>query len=140
MTQQATLERWYTYCQEALGMVDAGSQYAKRIQVEALFPEYAFLVFGSTYTTNARWSSSSKTYSGTVTSTRGSSSVFTRSYQQFYNHAISLNVLDPSEFYDYNSGSASTEKTLDYITTVARASIYTYGMYYSWCMNWGVTF
>ena len=140
-TQQATLESWYTMCQEALALVDENSVYAKRIQVEALFPEYAFLVLESTYTTNAVWISSSKIYSGSVTAEKGTSTVITtETYQDFYDNVIALGVTKPAEFFNFNTGSTMT---LDTMSTIKSASIFssgTYGMYQSMYMNWGISF
>ena len=134
-TQQATLESWYTMCQEALALVVDNPVYAKRVQVEALFPEYAFLVLESTYTTNAMWISNS--YSGSVTAEKGTSEVITKTYQEFYDNVIALGVTKPAEFFDFNTGDTMT---LDTMSTIASGTIFTYGMYQSMYMNWGISF
>ena len=128
-TQLQTLEGWYTYCQTALGQVEEGSKYAKRIQLEALMPEYMYLTYHSTYTMGTSSSAPS------VTSNFPSSSdVFTTtSYQDFYNRVDALGMLKPSEFYGFNAGG-------DVQATYEKQVIgwsYRY-MYENMFKNWGV--
>ncbi len=92
-TQQDNLERWYRYCQDALGEVTADSVYADRITMEQFFPEYAFLVLQTTYTTASGLCE---------VAVLPSSSVITTSYQQFYDK-VKYVITSPSEFYEYNS-------------------------------------
>lgn len=124
LSQQATLERWYKHCTDALGKVSEDSTYADRIKVEALFPEYAFLVYCSTYTTTAvettaydgtiykDFMNSIETdkseytqvtgYVGEVSAVKADSTVITKTYQEFYNNVKTLGVVKPSEFYTFD--------------------------------------
>ena len=106
-TQLDTLKTWYQYCVTAKGMVAADSVYAKRIQVEAWFPEYALRLFHSTYTVNFNLVKGDYSYSGAtynysaectgVTSALSTDTGLSRSATEFYNELIAGGMIRPSE-------------------------------------------
>ncbi len=139
LTQKATLEQWYGYCQTALGLVDADSAYAKRIKVEALFPEYAFLTLHSTYVTPLSESSMKNGTAVTSASLNVTSTVFGRSYQQFYDYVTDeIGVVRLAEFYTLDS----KEKPADtaYEGHCIYSAVVDCYLYASPFKNWGVTF
>ena len=112
-TQLETLKAWYQYCITAKGMVAADSVYAKRIQVESWFPEYALRLFHSTYTINFNlvkgdysFTGGTYNYSATctgVTSTLSVDTGLTRSAAEFYNELIAGGMITPSEQSTFNT-------------------------------------
>ena len=112
-TQLETLKAWYQYCVTAKGMVASDSIYAKRIQVESWFAEYALRLFHSTYTVNfnltkGSYSASSVTYNYSaectgVTSTLSEDTGLSRSATDFYNELIAFGVVRPSEVYAFDT-------------------------------------
>ena len=112
-TQLETLKAWYQYCVTAKGIVAADSIYAKRIQVESWFPEYALRLFHSTYTVNFNlvkgdYSLSGFTYNYSatctgVTSTLSADTGLSRSAAEFYNELIAGGMIRPSEQFTFNT-------------------------------------
>ncbi len=135
-SQAQMLDQWYVYCRNALAKVDAKSVYAKRISIEQYFPEYAYLLTYTSYTTKATWSRLSNQWTNqTVVCTAPTTAQNIKiTYQEFYDKVKT--VMDmPSEFYSYNNN--GTER--NYMSTVYEGT-YLYGMYKSAFNNWGVTF
>ena len=139
-SQKATLEAWYTYCTDALALVDEDSVYAKRIGVESWFPEYAFLMLQSTYETTAKYSSNTNKYTGTVKASKADSDIITVTYQEFYEKIVAGGAEKPSESYEFNSNSTECTHAGGMFTAYQRFIGDYYGMYYSMFVNWGVTF
>ena len=106
-TQLETLKAWYQYCATAKGMVAADSVYAKRIQVESWFLEYALRLFHSTYTVNFELVRSlTANYSATctgITSTLSADTGLNRSATEFYNELIAGGMVRPSEQYTFDT-------------------------------------
>ena len=108
-TQLDTLKAWYGYCVTAQGEVAADSVYARRIQVESWFPEYALRLFHSTYTVNFNLTKSSflsDNYTAEctgVTSTLDENIGLSRSATEFYNELISFGMISPSELNAFNT-------------------------------------
>ena len=126
-TQLETLKAWYQYCITAKGMVAVDSVYAKRIQVESWFPEYALRLFHSTYTINFNllkgdysFTGGTYNYSATctgVTSTLSADTGLSRSATEFYNELIAGGMIKPSEQSTFNT----TEKlSLGWVQTFYR--------------------
>ena len=112
-TQLETLKAWYEYCVAAQGMVAADSVYARRIQVESWFPEYALRLFHSTYTVNFNLVKGDYSYSGAtynysaectgVTSALSTDTGLSRSATEFYNELIAFGMVSPSELNTFNT-------------------------------------
>ena len=112
-TQLETLKAWYQYCVTAKGMVAADSVYAKRIQVESWFPEYALRLFHSTYTINFNllkgdYSFTGGTYNYSamctgVTSILSADTGLSRSATEFYNELMAGGMIKPSEQSTFNT-------------------------------------
>ena len=132
-TQLATLEGWYSYCQEALTAATGNTTYENRIKIEMIFPEYAYLVYHSTYSGGY----TEKDPSVTSTFPKGdnkSSVIPSTSYQEFYNRVKALGFEKPSEFYSFDSTDAPDTDC------VFGTASYTYRyIYESFWKNWGIT-
>ncbi len=128
-TELATLEAWYTYCQTALSKVDATSKYATRIKLEAIFPEYVYLISYSEY--KAKTSKTAPAVTSTLPT--GSTVIKTASYQDFYNRVKNLGVLQPAEFYTFSDAKEQT------ICVYSFMSLSNYYIYQSMWKNWGIT-
>ena len=147
---------WYQYCVTAKGTVAADSVYAKRIQVESWFPEYAFRLFHPTYTINFNlvkgdksWTAGVYNYSATCTGVTSELSAETtglsRSATEFYNELIAGGMIRPGEQSTFNT----TEKlSLGWVrafyrndgTTVFRNANCICEISASAFVNWGVGF
>ena len=104
------LNAWYGYCVAAQGDVAADSVYARRIQVESWFPEYALRLFHSTYTVNFNLTrgdlSNGYSYSAVctgVTSTLSEDTELTRTATEFYNELKVFGMIRPSELSDFDT-------------------------------------
>ena len=128
-TQTQTLTDWYGYCTTALSKVDADSVYARRIQVESLFPEFVYLAYNSSY-------KGSLTSYGSVTATFPSTKLACASYQEFYEKAIGLGFEKPSEFHTYAGNNGGRD---DSMMDVYKYRSVWYAIYENMWRNWGIT-
>ncbi|MBE5742470.1 MAG: DUF4838 domain-containing protein [Clostridiales bacterium] len=99
-SQLETLKAWYQYCVTAKGMVAEDSVYAKRIQVESWFTEYALRLFHSTYTVSFELTNEQSGYTARctgVTATLSADIGISRSATEFYNELIAVGMIRPSE-------------------------------------------
>ncbi len=136
--QAATLKGWYALCKEALNAVDNAEPYATRITLEALFPEFAYLTYHSTYksgnTSNPESGATLNITSNQPTDRTGFDYDSTSGwYQDFYDRVIALGVTTPAEFYTF-----ADDKDQGACVVNATAGSYRY-MYQSMWANWGIT-
>ena len=105
-SQLDTLVAWYNYCQTALALegVSGNATYTKRINVEALFPEYACLLLESEYQmifTRSKNTANFTLKSATWVAPKVGETQL--NYQDFYTRVRGLGVSVPSEFYNFDS-------------------------------------
>ena len=136
--QAATLKAWYALCKEALTAVGNAEPYATRIKLEALFPEFAYLTYHSTYksgnTSNPESGATLNITSNQPTDRTGFDYDSTSGwYQDFYNRVIALGVTTPAEFYTF-----ADDKNQGACVVNTNYGTYRY-MYQSMWANWGIT-
>lgn len=110
-TQLETLKAWQGYCAAALKTPGLTTEQSNRIKAEAVFPEYAMLLFYTDYSvtfTRADNKATDWTKGATVCNlqsdvTLTSVSGSTLSYQELYDLMKSLGFETPSEQYGYDS-------------------------------------
>lgn len=155
-SQLDTLVAWYNYCQTALALegVSGNATYTKRINVEALFPEYACLLLESecqmTFTRSYKSSAFSFVSAEWIAPTVGETQL---NYQDFYTRVIGLGVSVPSEFYNFDStkrddattpvdklGGRTIEVSYKNLLNQTKSIEETYTPEASFFVNWGVTF
>ena len=136
-SQLATLEAWYNCCQTALTKVDSNSEYAKRIKLEMLFPEYVYLVYYSKYTINGKGESPNSVTSSIATDsgTINPEKTDVTHYQDFYNRVKALGVTKPSEFYTFDS---TTQAPVTDCVAGTSSTVGYFYIYQSFWKNWGI--
>ncbi len=146
--QAATLQAWYTLCMEAKALVAGDAVLVKRVEVESLFPEFAYLTYHSTYTiTNygkpavddpsTNWINEANDPG--VVSTEPSidnvpfeCAVEDAWYQTFYQKVKRLGVAVPAEQYTFEENKNKSDCVMD--GTLSRHAY----MYTSMWKNWGI--